>query len=238
MAGRDSLLKLNDKTVAVVGEFSSMTQMILTLLSEQGADVALVGKESPEARRVCEHLNDQREIYAHYGRAGVIATDLAQAKDAADIVGRVVHSFGRLDCLVDTLPCTRGDFVLSAALVQESLKFLTSRPRSRIIWLSHHRQLQDIPFAAELESLRTQMAEAFGPKNLTANELVLGVSEEYLLRRNPKSPSMKIALEDLKKQIPRARLLEPSEIAAWVMFLASPLSQAVNGQALGVDHGL
>lgn len=238
MAGRDSLLKLNDKTVAIVGEFSSMTQMILTHLSEQGADVALVGKESPEARRVCEHLNDQREIYPHYGRAGVIATDLGAAKDAGEIIARIVHSFGRLDTLVDTLPCTRADFVLSAGLVQESLKFLTSRPRSRLIWLSHHRQLQDLSYADELKSLRTQMAEAFGPKNLTANELILGVSEEFLLRRNPRAPSIKLALEDLKKQLPHARLLDPSEIAAWVMFLASPLSQAVNGQTLNVDHGL
>ncbi len=238
MAGRDSLLKLNDKTVAVVGEFSSMTHTILATLTEQGADVALLGKETPEARRVCEHINDQREIYPHYGRAGVISADLTNAKDAGDMIARVVHSFGRLDALVDTLPCTRPDFVLSAALVQESLKFLTSRPRSRLIWLTHHRQLQDLSYAAELKALRAQMAEAFGPKNLTANELVIGVSEEYLLRRIPKGPSMKYALEDLKKQIPHARLLDPSEIAAWVMFMASPLSQAVNGQTLYVDHGL
>jgi NAD(P)-dependent dehydrogenase (short-subunit alcohol dehydrogenase family) len=238
MAIRETLLKLNDKTVAIVGEFTSMTQMTLTLLSEQGADVALIGKETPEARRYVEHLNDQREIYPHYGRAGVIATDLAKATDAADIVARVVHSFGRLDALVDTLPCERTDLKLSAGLVKESVKFLTSRPRSRLVWLSHHPKLQELSSATDLKQLRTRMAEEFGPKNLTANELVLGVSEEFLLRRAPRSPSIKVAFEDLKKQMPRVRLLDPSEIAAWVMFLVSPISQAVNGQSLFIDHGL
>ncbi|MGE0764565.1 MAG: hypothetical protein AB7N80_14915 [Bdellovibrionales bacterium] len=33
-------------------------------------------------------------------------------------------------------------------------------------------------------------------------------------------------------------MLDPSELAAWVMFLSSPLSQAVNGQQLFIDHGL
>lgn len=238
MAGRDSLLKLNDKTVAIVGEFSSMTQMSLTVLSEQGADVALIGKETPEARRYVEHLNDQREIYPHYGRAGVISCDKPQAKDAADLIARVVHSFGRLDSLVDTLPCEREDFSLSLALVNEAIKFLTSRPRSRVMWLSHHRQLRNLGFASELKDLRQRLAQEYGAKNLTANELVIGVSEELLLRRLPKQPTMKLALEDLRKEWPRARLLDPSEIAAWVMFLSSPLSQAVNGQTLFIDHGL
>jgi NAD(P)-dependent dehydrogenase (short-subunit alcohol dehydrogenase family) len=242
MANRETLLRLNDKTVMLVGEFSSMTQMTLTLLCEQGSDVALVGKETPEARRYCDHISDQREIYPGYGRAGIVATDLAKAAlkptDAADIVARVLHSFGRLDALVDTLACSRTDPALSMALARESVKFLTSRPRSRMVWLSHHPRLQDTPGAEALEALRKSMAQDFGAKNLTANELVLGVSEEFLLRNLPRSPSIKLGLEELKKQIPQARLLDPAEIAAWIMFVASPMSQAVNGQSLFVDHGL
>jgi enoyl-[acyl-carrier-protein] reductase (NADH) len=47
-----------------------------------------------------------------------------------------------------------------------------------------------------------------------------------------------LAFEECKKTFPKARLLDPSEIAAWVMFLASPMSQALNGQELYLDHGL
>ncbi|MGE3386606.1 MAG: SDR family oxidoreductase [Bdellovibrionales bacterium] len=239
MAGRDSLLKLNDKTVAIVGAFNTMTQMILTHLSEQGADVALVGKESPEARRYVEHLNDQREIYPHYGRAGVINTELSNDKEAADLVGRVVHSFGRLDTLVDTLPLVRTDLTLSESLAQESLKFLTSRPRSRLMWLSPHPALEPAPETAKtLSRWRQYYSTEYISKNLTANELVIGVSDEFLLRKSPKSPSIKMTFEELKKTTPKARMLDPSELAAWVMFLSSPLSQAVNGQQLFIDHGL
>lgn len=239
MAGRDSLLKLNDKTVAVVGRFSSLTQMLLTFLTEQGADVAVVGPQSPEARRFVEHLNDQRELHPHNGRSGVILSELTQVTEAADVVARVVHSFGRLDCLVDMLPCERSDLEISQALANESIKFLTSRQRSRIMWLTHHPTLQPTPeLHMQLRQLRHEFARQYAPKNLTANELILGVTEEYILRQSPKGPSIKLAFEELKKTLPTARLLDPGEVAAWVMFLSSPLSQAVNGQALFVDHGL
>jgi enoyl-[acyl-carrier-protein] reductase (NADH) len=160
MAGRDSLLKLNDKTVAIVGGFSSLTQMMLTLLSEQGADVALVGKETPEARRYVEHLNDQREIYPHFGRAGVISSDLSNAHETADLIGRVVHSFGRLDSLVDTLPCERSDLAFSESLVEQSIKYLTSRPRSRIVFVHHNPLLvKDITVLSQLETLVRSIAK-------------------------------------------------------------------------------
>lgn len=239
MAGRESLLKLNDKTVALVGRFSSLTQMLLTFLTEQGADVAIVDKASPEARRFCEHINDQREIKPYFGRAGVVTSELSQSTEAGDIINRVVHSFGRLDCMVDMLPCERTELELSKALASESLKFLTSRQRSRILWLVHHPTLQPTPqMHSQLRQMRHDFAQQYAAKNLTANELILGVTEEYLLRKSPKSPSIKQAFEELKKELPTARLLDPGDVAAWVMFLASPLSQAVNGQALFVDHGL
>lgn len=233
MAGRDSLLKLSDKTVAIVGEFSSLTQTILTVLSEQGADVALVGKESPEARRYIEHINDQREIYPHFGRSGVIGVDLNSSFDANDVIGRVVHSFGRLDSLVDTLPTYSMDLRASAGLAEAGIKFLISRPRSRILWLSHHADLARNPaLLDELAQLREAMSKEHGTKNLTTNEFSLGVTEEYLLRNAPKSPSIKLAFEEMKKTMPTAKLHDPREIAAWVMFLSSPLSQGLNGQVL------
>lgn len=239
MAGRDFFLKLNDKTVAIIGPFSTMTQMMLTTLTEQGADVALVTKETPEARRYVEHLNDQREIYPHYGRAGVISTELNNVNEASDLIGRVVHSFGRLDSLVDLLPLTRKDLGLSEMLAQESVKFLTSRPRSRMMWLTPHPMLEPAPDIHEkVASWRKRFSMEHLAKNLTANELVVGISDEFLLRRNPQSPSIKKTFEEFKATQMNAKLLEPSELASWVMFLSSPLSQAINGQQLCVDHGL
>src|SRR5262249_27939816 len=126
----------------------------------------------------------------------------------------------------------------SKALVEESLKFLTSRPRSRLIWLTQHPQIWQNPSRGDIRSLRDRLTREFGSKGLTANELILGISEEFLLRRSPKSPSIKAAFEELKSTWPHARLLEPGEIAAWVMFLCSPLSQALNGHSLFIDHGL
>lgn len=239
MAGRDSLLKLNDKTVAIIGPFSSMTQVMLSSLTEQGADVALMTKEVPEARRFVEHINDQREVYPHYGRAGVIHSELTNPKEATDLIGRVVHSFGRLDSLVDTLPILRPDLSVSEALITESLKFLTSRPRSRLLWLTSHPQLEPLPDVTQtIETWRKKYATQWNSKNLTANELTVGISDEFLLRRSPKGPSIKKTFEEFKSSQPGARILDASDLAAWVLFFVSPLSQAVTGQRVFIDHGL
>lgn len=238
MAARDSLVKLNDKTVAIVGNFGSLVQMTMTLLTEQGADVALVGKLTPEARRYVDHLNDQREIYAHYGRAGVIATDLEKDNELQEAAAKVVHSFSRLDTLLDTMPCLGYSLDKCNLMFNQASKFLVSRPRSRYILLAHHGHLVgDQKQTDELHEYRRQKVIEFRGKNLTTNTVLLGLTEEYLLRKYPKLPSIKAGLEEEKKISASARLVEPIEAAAWLMFLASPLSQAVNGQTLCVDHG-
>lgn len=238
MAIRETLLKVNDKTVALIGGFSSTTHMTMTLLTEQGADVALVGREQPELRRVVEHINDQREIYPHYGRAGVIGAELKEVKEAPEIIARIIHSFGRLDVLIDTLPCQSNCFPISKALVTEAFKFLTSRQKSRILFLRHHESLKALPADHEdFQTWKQQLKSESIAKNLTVNELILGITEEYLLREYPKSSSIKTSFDEVKKQWPHAKILEPYDVASWLLYLASPLSQALNGQKILLDYG-
>lgn len=236
MAARESIFKLNDKTVAIIGGYSSMTQMMMTLLTEQGADVALIGTDRPEARRVCDHINDQREIYPHYGRCATLSSPLTEVREAKDIISRVVHSFHRLDVLIDTLPCDHSNLELSNAILDQALPFLTSRPRSRVIWISHHSKISGL--TAEFNARQNALAAEYASKNLTLNEVRLGISEEFLLKKFPKSSAIKSAFDEAKKQWPNAKLLDPYDIAATTLFLASPLSQALNNQCFYVDHGL
>lgn len=239
MAGRDHLLKLNDKTIAILGPFNNMVQSVLLQLCEQGADVAIIDKESPEARRFVDYVNDQREINPYYGRAGVISHDFSQIQTVGETLSKVVHSFGRLDCVVDTLPLSQNKMEASEAFKNESVRFLTSRPRSRILWLTPHRSLDGNAQTHEtIGNWRKELTTSYAQKNLTANEVVVGITDEYLLKTYPKSPSIKKSFEDLKVQIPQAKILDGSEIAATLMFLCSPLSQGVNGVQIHLDHGL
>ena len=62
------------------------------------------------------------------------------------------------------------------------------------------------------------------PKRLAARAKQLGGSEAQ-------------AEASFGKQFPIGRLVEPSDIAPMVLFLASPLASAITGQSIAIDGG-
>ena len=58
---------------------------------------------------------------------------------------------------------------------------------------------------------------------------------EKIVRKTTRSPEE--ARGELEKMTPLGRLLEPEEVAAAVVFLASPEAAAINGQTLVLDGG-
>jgi NAD(P)-dependent dehydrogenase (short-subunit alcohol dehydrogenase family) len=64
-------------------------------------------------------------------------------------------------------------------------------------------------------------------ETISVHWLTVGLTEEFLLQRYPKSPSIKLALEELRKVLPGIKIQDPSDIANAVAFLSSPLSAAI-----------
>jgi len=204
--------------------------------------VALIGPERPENHRFVDYIMGQREIYHHFGRAGVISLNQFDGDHLKEALNRTVHSFGRLDVVVNLLG--NQFFPQNQDLLEAASPFLHSRPKSRYLLVSYrpdllmklHEDLSEDDIQHQRHWV-CKMAKTHLNKNLTVNRLELGVTEEYLLERFPSAPSIRHALDEIKMEIPDTKLVEPHEVAAWIMFLASPLSQALTGQSLQVDHG-
>lgn len=251
----DSVLRLSDKTVVISAPFSVLTCSLMTTLTGYGADCALITGSANEARRFCENLTDAREVNENHGRATAIEADLSVASQALDAISRSAEVFGGVDVFIDgnlnavsepfqSFDFTRnGKSLLEKSLLatmtatQEVLKFLEGRAKSRLLYLVPDEQLTTLPgealnalvrsgFVQFAKGLSREMAD----KNVQVNCLAVGLTEEFLSKHFPKSPSIKLALQEIQKLIPGIKLQDPSEIASAIAFLVSPLSGMFAGK--------
>ena len=86
---------------------------------------------------------------------------------------------------------------------------------------------------AGILGLTKAMARECAGRNVTVNAVAPGFVETDMTNALPEAPR-----EKLKTQIPLGRIAQPEEIAAAVVFLASPAAAYITGQVLSVDGGM
>lgn len=254
-----SLLPLKERTVALIGPLTSLTQNIAMQLSEQGADIALVGSDTNALTRLATLINDQREINPKLGRSTVISSGLKNEKETQEALSQCVHAFGSLEILIDAQILTQATAIrneaTSAFFAEEGLRlfqsrfwlaknfqgFLKNRKRGRILFLypETHRMGCDLDTLGALingglenfvKALGVEMQEL----GATANAIAIGPTEEYLMNHFPEVSSVKEALEKLKIVFPQAKLLDNEKVAQGICFLCLPQGQALSGQTLSL----
>lgn len=255
-------IRLNDKTVVLVGPFGPIMQNLIPRISESGADVCALTDDVKTAQRVCQNVLDQHEVLEHHGRAAAFELTKLDAKSIEVAFGRAAELFGTTDVLIDlNLLSTKIPFYSNnpptdevnknfseaferlSAISKVGVNFVRSRAKGRLIYLFH---LLDA-WAAEkaksdvytnFYSHINKLAFEYRAQSLTVNGISVGVSEEYLLSRFPKSSSIRLAHQELIKTIPHSKMVDFAEIANLTTFIASPLSSGINGQILKIDHAL
>lgn len=243
----DSVLRLKDKTAVVAGPLSSVTRSILTVLTENGADVVLLGPGGNEARRFCENLSEAREANEAMGQAVAAENPLQSPSDAADGISKAAETFGGVDIFIDAHLEPRAGSSwpeTTLALTDSALKFLQGRGKGRLLYLVYDESLSllkgemALRHRMGLSAFAKGYARESGSDHITINCLSIGVTEEFLLRRHPQATSIKLALEELHKVLPHARLVDTTAVANVVAFLSSPLSSAITGQTIAANAGL
>lgn len=249
---RDSSLKLQDKTVFLTGPFNGITQSIIRGLAEHGADVAFVSDTSPNASRFTDGVNENREIYPNHGRTAHLNLSLKSPEHVQEAIGRVAESLGRMDILVNALPLSwDGQTALStvgeicSTLIEKFTPFFQAKQRGRVIYIFEDEALGRIGGTSWPDSFRQEFLDqvvrpsaALRTIHATVNALSLGITEDFLLKTFPKSPSIKMSLDTLTKSHPGSRLVESADVAAAVAFLSSPNAGSITGQRLRLTHGL
>lgn len=87
---------------------------------------------------------------------------------------------------------------------------------------------------AALEAIVRQLGAELAPKGVTVNAIAAGVVDTDALEH---FPSRDLIFEMTRQRSPAGRLVSLDEVADATLLLCSPLSRAITGQTITVDHG-
>ncbi len=243
--------KLSGKVALVTGGSRGIGAATAIALADEGADVAITYVSSPDkAEKVVS------QITAKGGRAVAIKADQADGSGSEQLVGSVVEKFGRLDILVNNaagfaihpIDSPDGDLTVLDRLHAVNYAGVISTIRSaakvigeggRIITIGSVIASR-VGFQGAADYAATKAAIAgyskgaardLGPRKITVNVLQPGPIDTDM---NPADGEF---AEFQKGTTALGRYGTSEEVAAGVVFLASPEASYITGAVLDVDGG-
>jgi NAD(P)-dependent dehydrogenase (short-subunit alcohol dehydrogenase family) len=247
------IFSLAGKTAFVTGASRGIGRACALTLAAAGADVA-VGASPAGGESVASVCREIREM----GRRSEAYTfDLRVRADVEETCARVAKSFDRVDILVNNAGVTRDrsfrkmdrstwDEVIEInlnsvfAVTHAFIDGMASRGWGRVVNISsivgqigNFGQANYSAAKAGLIGLTKTLAREYAAKAVTVNAVAPGFVNTRMLAGVPE-PVLKSVIEIT----PVKRLGEPEEVAASVLYLASPAAGFVTGHVLDVNGGM
>jgi 3-oxoacyl-[acyl-carrier protein] reductase len=242
------LFDLTGKTALVTGATGGIGAAIAEQLHAQGATVTLSGTR----------LSVLDDMKAKLGeRARVIACDLTKPEEVEKLVPEAEKQMGSLDILVSNAGITRDtlalrmkdedwaavlDVNLTAAfrLARAALRGMMKRRFGRIVGITSIVGVTGNPGQANYAASKAGMigmtkalAQEVASRGITVNCVAPGFIETAMTQGlNDKQR------EAILAAVPSGRMGAPADVAAAVVYLASPEAAYVTGQTLHVNGGM
>lgn len=245
------MFRLDDKVVIVTGASSGLGVAFAVACAESGADVVLA------ARRV-DKLADTAALIRSTGRqALVVGTDVAAPEQCQALVDATMDEFGRVDILVNNAgvasayPATRETPEQFRGVVDVNLhgSYWTAQacgrvmqPGSVIVNISSILGLTTagLPQAAYAASkaaivgLTRDLAQQWGSrKGIRVNAIAPGFFASEMTAEYAEG-----YLDSMAPRILLGRTGDPAELAATLVWIASPAGGYITGQTVVVDGGV
>jgi len=249
------MIDLSGRVALVTGGSRGIGRACALRLAEAGADVVVNFVTSKAA------ASDVAEAVERMGRTcAVVKADVSERDDIESMLDFVKQEIGRLDIVVSNaatggfrplLATTDRNFEAAINtnvrplihLVQAALPLLEREEgRSKVVAISSHGSHMALPMygtigatKAALESLVRHFALELGGQGVNFNVVKAGLVETDSTRRIPNSEE--IFAGRIHKSMTGSRFLTAADVADAVLYLASPLSDLVQGETITVDGG-
>lgn len=249
------MIDLTGQIALVTGSSRGIGRACVRRFAEAGADVVINYVSNKQAA-----LDVAEEVRSLGRSAAVIRADVSERDDVDSMIEFIKLEFGGLNILVSNaatggfrplLATTDRNFEAAMNinvrpviyLVQAALPMLElSEQRAKVIAISSHGSFMALPMygtigssKAALEAVMRHFALECGGRNVNFNVVRAGLVETDSTRRLPGAEAMFAGR--IHKSMTGERELTVESVADTVLFLASPLSDLVQGETLTVDGG-
>jgi enoyl-[acyl-carrier protein] reductase III len=251
------MIDLTGHVALVTGGSRGIGRACALRLAQAGADITINYVVNRQAAMAVAD-----EIAALGRRVLVVKADVSEQDDVETMLAAIKEHYGRLDVLISNaatggfrplLAATARNFqaayntnVLALLyLVQAAMPLLERKEgegRSKVITLSSHGSNIALPFygligssKAALESLVRHLTLEIGDRGVNINVIKAGLVDTDSTRRLPNAEAI---FEGRKsKAMMGERMLTADDVADTALFLASPLSDLIQGEVITVDGG-
>jgi NAD(P)-dependent dehydrogenase (short-subunit alcohol dehydrogenase family) len=249
------LFDLTGKVAIVTGSSRGIGLAIAAALAEHGAKVVISSRKQDTCEEVAHAINAQHGE----GTAIAVAASISDKEALQNLVGETRRRFGRIDVLVCNAASNPyygpmagisdeqfrkiidNNVIANHWLISMAAPEMLERGEGSIIIVSSIGGLTsstmigayNISKAADFQLARNLAAE-FGPRGVRVNCIAPGLVKTDFARALWENPD---TLKAVTKTTPLRRIGEPYEIAGAAVYLASPASTFMTGQAMIVDGG-
>lgn len=247
-----------DKAIIVTGGGGGIGRAAAHKFAAQGGQVTVVGRTAGKAEAVAQEIIDAG------GQAIAVQADVAQEADVKRVVRTTLDKFGKIDVLVNnaaTCPQVRlaemsleqWNHVITNNLTsvflfcREVIPFMLENGGGSIVNVSSVHALATLEgysaYSASkggIVALTRAIALDYARRNIRVNTVLPGAVQTPMLENSVKNldtPREEIMRQWNESQ-PLGRVGQPEEIAAVIMFAASPENSFMTGATLVADGGM
>ena len=250
-----SLFDLTGKVAVITGSSRGIGRAIAEALADQGARVVISSRKAEACAEAADAINAKHGA----GTAIVVPANISSKEALQNLVDETRRQLGRIDILVCNAASNpyygpmagitddqfrkilENNVIANHWLIQMAAPGMIERKHGSIIIISSVGGMTgstmigayNVSKAADFQLARNLAAE-FGPSGVRVNCIAPGLVRTDFARALWEDPD---TLKAVTKHTPMRRIGEPHEIAGAAVFLASPASTFMTGQAIVVDGG-